>query len=255
MAHSGNFIWYELLTSDTEAAEDFYTHVVGWGAQDSGQTAMKYTLLTVDKVAVAGLMKTPEGCATDNGSMWSGYIMVDDVDKYATLVKDAGGKILMEPQDIPNVGRFAIAADPLGTPFQLFKPSMQDRGDYPAQFTPGTIGWHELHSTDWERAFGFYSGLFGWTKGEAMDMGPMGTYQIFNVDGQMYGGMMNSTEPSNPKVWRFYFIVDDIDSAEKRVKAKGGQVLFGPDPVPGGGYILQGRDPQGAFFALTGPRI
>ena len=46
-------------------------------------------------------------------------------------------------------------------------------------------------TSDWKSAFEFYSGLFGWTKGEAMDMGPMGTYQIVERDGQMFGAMMN----------------------------------------------------------------
>ena len=39
--------------------------------------------------------------------------------------------------------------------------------------------------------FAFYSGVFGWTKGEAMDMGAMGKYQLFSTkSGQQRGGMM-----------------------------------------------------------------
>lgn len=251
---SGSFIWYELLTSDAQAAEAFYTHVVGWGAEDSPSSPFKYRLLTVDKVPVAGLMSAKDAKVEGVPPMWSGYIGVDDVDDYIDRVKKAGGNIHTQPMDIPEVGRFAVVTDPFGAPFQLFKPFRDSRGDYPAPFTPGTIGWHELLSSDAEKAFAFYSGLFGWTKGEAMDMGPMGTYQIFNVDGQMYGGIMTSTDASDVKLWRFYFIVDDIDTAVERVKEKGGQVTTEPMSVPGDAWIIEGRDPQGAYFALTGPR-
>ena len=254
MGHSGKFIWYELLSSDPQGAESFYGHVVGWGAQDSGNPSVKYTLLTVNKVPVAGLMSTNDTCVTGVESMWSGHIMVDDVDQLVARVREAGGKVHMEPADIPDTGRFAIVADPQGVPFQLFKPSMADRGDYPAPPTAGTIGWHELQSSDWESAFEFYSGLFGWTKGEAMDMGPMGVYQILEKDGQMFGAMMNRSEPSGSLNWRYYICVDDITAAEKRVREKEGEVLFGPVEVPGGQWILHGRDPQGAWFALLGPR-
>lgn len=254
MGHSGHFIWYELLTSDPQAAEAFYTHVVGWGAEDPVNSPIKYRLLTVDKAPVAGLMSAKDAQVEGVPPMWSGYIMVDDVNAYVERVKQAGGKVHTETMDIPEVGTFAVVADPLGTSFQLFKPSRADRGDYPAPFTPGTIGWHELLSDDWEKAFGFYSGLFGWTKGEAMDMGPMGTYQIVNVDGQMYGGMMNA-QAADLKIWRFYFIVDDIDAAVARVREKGGQITTEPMSVPGDAWIIDGRDPQGAYFALTGPRI
>lgn len=251
---SGNFIWYELLTSDTQAAEAFYTHVVGWGAEDSANSPVKYTLLTVDKAPVAGLMSAKDAKVEGVPPMWSGYIMVDDVAAYVERVKETGGKVHTDIMEIPGVGTFAVVADPLGAPFQLFKPSKQAPDNYPAPFTTGTIGWHELVSGDADKAFTFYSTLFGWTKGEAMDMGPMGTYQIFNVDGQMYGGMMTSTNAADVKLWRFYFIVDNIDAAVARIKEKGGQVTTEPMAVPGDAWIIEGRDPQGAYFALTGPR-
>jgi uncharacterized protein len=50
--------------------------------------------------------------------------------------------------------------------------------------------------------------------------------------------------------WGYYFYVDGIDGAAARVKAAGGQVINGPMEVPGGEWVVQGLDPQGAFFAL-----
>jgi predicted enzyme related to lactoylglutathione lyase len=54
--------------------------------------------------------------------------------------------------------------------------------------------------------------------------------------------------------WQYYFNVDAIDAAAERVTANGGQVLMGPHEVPGGSWIIQGQDPQGAMFALVAPR-
>ncbi len=255
MTKPGNFIWYELLTSDAQAAERFYSEVVGWDPKDSGHPEMRYTLLNVGAAPIAGLMAIPEDCGPDMKPAWTGYIWAEDVDAKAAEVKELGGKVFREPADIPNVGRFAVVADPQGVAFQLFAPTMTDRGDMPKPPTPGTIGWHELDADNWESAFAFYSALFGWTKDQAMDMGPMGTYQLFKAGGdEAIGGMMNRTDPSNPPKWNFYICVDNIDAAEQRVKSNGGKILFGPQEVPGGAWILQCLDPQGAMFCLVGMR-
>ena len=253
MTKPGNFIWYELMTSDAEAAERFYGHVVGWSPKDSGHPDMRYTLLHIGEAPVAGLMAIPADCGPDMKPAWTGYIWAEDVDAKAAEVKERGGKVLREPEDIPNVGRFAVVADPQGGMFQLYAPNMTDRGDLPKPPTPGTIGWHELNTEGWEDAFAFYSKLFGWNKDRAMDMGDMGTYQLFAAGGEAIGGMMNRIDKSIPPHWAFYFCVDNIDAAQERVTSKGGQVVFGPQEVPGA-WILQCVDPQGAFFCLVGPR-
>ena len=116
------------------------------------------------------------------------------------------------------------------------------------------MGWHELHAGDGATAFRFYSGLFGWKKAEAMDMGPMGIYQVFSIDKVPTGGIMTKTPQMPAPMWVYYFNVDVIDTAMKRVREAGGQVAFGPQEVPGGSWILQRLDPQGALFALVGPK-
>ena len=118
----------------------------------------------------------------------------------------------------------------------------------------GCIGWHELHGGDPESAFAFYSGVFGWTKGEAMDMGPMGKYQIFTTKGQQSGGMMKKMAQEPAAHWLYYINVEAIDAAAERVKSAGGQVINGPMQVPGGAWIINGLDPQGAMFALVAPK-
>jgi hypothetical protein len=86
-----------------------------------------------------------------------------------------------------------------------------------------------------------------------MPMGPMGTYRIFGADGVQMGGMMNKPDNVASSVWGFYINVDGLDAAVERVKAGGGEVLNGPMEVPGGSWIVQCRDPQGASFNLVSP--
>lgn len=56
---------------------------------------------------------------------------------------------------------------------------------------PGNIGWHELYATDWQAVWSFYEKLFGWAKTTPVDMGPMGTYQLFSAGDGDIGGMIN----------------------------------------------------------------
>ena len=118
----GKFVWYDVMTSDTKAAESFYRSVIGWDANDSGMTDRSYTLLSVGPVMVGGLMPIPEDArAAGARPCWMGYIGVEDVDAYAARVKAAGGSVRRAPEDIPGVGRFAVVADPHGAGFMLFQ--------------------------------------------------------------------------------------------------------------------------------------
>ena len=245
------FFWYELMTSDVKAAEAFYGAVVGWRSEKFGGNAMNYTVMNAADRGAAGIMDIPDDAkAMGAGPTWLGYIYVDDVDAAVESLKKAGGKVHSAPQDIPEVGRFAVVADPQGVTFMLMKPSQPDQPPVAAG-TPGHIGWHELLANDGKSAFDFYASQFGWTKGDAMDMGAMGTYQLFTLGSEPVGGIM--TKPANvpQQYWLFYFTVPALDAAVATVKAKGGTLLFDPMEVPGGSWIVQGKDPQGAVFALT----
>ncbi|MXN63366.1 VOC family protein [Stappia sp. GBMRC 2046] len=255
---SGSFVWYELMTTDADAAAGFYSRVVGWTAEDSGMTAatgMEYTILKAGETPVAGLMKQPEEVReTGAPPFWLGYIAVDDVDAYAERIEAKGGSVHRAPSDIPDVGRFAVVADPHGAKFCLFKGEGEPPAANVEPGTPGHVGWHELMAGDGASAFDFYASLFGWTKGEAMDMGPMGVYQLFEADGRGIGGIMTKPADMPAPAWNYYFNVDGIDTAVERITGAGGRIVNGPMEVPGGSWIVHGLDPQGGFFALVGPK-
>ena len=251
----GTFVWYELMTTDMEAAEDFYRGVVGWGARDAGMLDFPYTLFTVGEVPVGGLMTLPDS-ARQAGARpgWIGYVAVEDVDASTAKAQEAGGTLHYGPEDIPGVGRFAMLGDPQGAVITVFRGIGEEPAVTPG--TPGRTGWHERYARDWPAAFDFYAALFGWVKADALDMGPMGTYQLLAREGQgePFGAMMNKPDAVPVPFWNYYFTVEAIDAAVERVAAGGGQVIFGPQEVPGGSWIIQGLDPQGAMFSLVAPR-
>ena len=251
----GQFVWYDVMTSDSKAAEAFYRNVICWDAKDSGMIGRSYTLFSAGPMMVGGLMPIPEEArAMGARPAWNGYVLVDDVDVYTERVKAAGGTIHHAPEDISGVGRFSVAADPHGAVFILFEGASDEERVPAAPGTPGHVGWHELHAGDLESAVAFYSGLFGWTKGEAISMGPMGVYQTFATGGAPCGGMMTKTPETPAPFWLYYFNVEAVEAAMARVKDAGGQIIHGPMQVPGGSWIAHCLDPQGAIFAMVGPR-
>jgi len=250
MSDYGRFIWYEFITTDTKAAESFYQKVIGWKTSDAGMTDRSYTLLWAGEAMVGGILPTPP-TAAGLPPNWMGYIGVADVDQYAARVKAAGGAIHHGPEDIPSIGRFAVASDPFGAMFVLFRGTSELGPPAAPPNTPGLAGWHELHAGNVDKAWEFYSGLFGWKKEQAMDMGAMGVYQIFSMGGPPEGGMMTKTPQTPHPFWLFYFNVEAIDAAAERVKTNGGKILMGPSEVPGGSWIVNCLDPQNAAFALV----
>jgi len=252
---ANQFFWHELMTSDVGAAKAFYGAVVGWDMAAFPGALHDYTVLEVGETrGVGGIMAIPEdACAQGLKPCWVGYIEVSDIDAKVAELRAAGGTVHKGPELIPTVGRFAVVSDPQGTMFNLLQP--EGSGMPPLERgTIGKVDWNELHSTDWESGFAFYAKLFGWSKTSAMDMGPMGTYQLFTMAGDGDdGGMMNESDGPVP-YWMFYISVDAADAAVERITGNGGQVMMGPHEVPGGAWIVVGRDPQGAAFALVAPK-
>ena len=246
----GRPLWYELMTKDMKAAESFYKTVVGWGSAPFDGSPMPYTMFNrAGSVPVAGVMTTPEGMNAP--PFWAMYVAVPKLEEGAAQVKKLGGNELSPVIEVPEVGRMQMMTDPQGAAFYIYEPATTE---FPPEGIPevGEAAWHELMTTDAPAAMTFYTKLFGWIPSETMDMGPMGKYHMFNRPHGMIGGMMNKPpEMANvPPNWQIYFRVPDINKAVELIKANGGQVLNGPMEVPGGDWVLNGMDPQGAAFAL-----
>jgi predicted enzyme related to lactoylglutathione lyase len=142
--------------------------------------------------------------------------------------------------------------DPHGAAFVLFKGNGTPP-PVPAPNAPGFIGWNELYAGDLATAWSFYESLFGWSKVSDMDMGPMGVYRLFAPAGETsaIGGMMTKMPQTPHPYWLYYFNVTSVAAAIERAKAGGGNLIMGPQQVPGGQWIAQFLDPQGAMFAVV----
>jgi uncharacterized protein len=251
----GDFIWYELLTPDPEASKRFYEAVIGWTVADARPEFNGYRSIGRSDGGSAGGMLPITDEMQQHGARpgWLGYINVDDVDAKVAAIEAAGGKAYMPPFDIPEIGRIALVADPQGVPFYVMKPEPPaDKPDARSDvFSPNEVqrcAWNELLTSDLDAARRFYPEQFGWTLGDAMPMGPMGDYQFIHQDGQMIGAMFAPGE--RQPGWRFCFRVENLDSSIEAIRSGGGEILFGPAEVPGGGMIVQATDPQGAFFMV-----
>jgi hypothetical protein len=224
-----------------------------WGVLDASAPGRTYVVFTAGNALVGGLMDLPESTsATGASPSWLGYVLVDDVDAAADQIRRLGGAVHTPPTDVPDISRFSIFADPQAARLALIKWQRPDR-DPPASDGPGRVGWHELLAADWEQSLAFYGALFGWQKADA-DVGAVGTYQLFSAGGETIGGMLTRPPAIQTSFWLYYFNVGDLDAAAQRVTAGGGRILDSPIEVPGGSWIIQCSDPQGAMFALEGTR-
>jgi predicted enzyme related to lactoylglutathione lyase len=254
----GDFIWYELLTSDAEAAADFYGAVTGWKARDAGMPDISYSLFSSPEGAdIGGLLTLTEGMKAGGARPgWFAYVGVDDVDQTVRAVQEAGGVVQMPPTDIPGVGRLAMVTDPQGAPFYVMRgasdePSLAFASDRPRI---GHCAWNELSTADPDAARQFYGDIFGWTKDGEMSMGELGAYEFWRNKSGLFGAVMPLMPGHRVSAWGFYFRVPDIDAAVRSITERGGAIIQGPTEIPGGEFSINAADPQGAYFGLVGPR-
>jgi predicted enzyme related to lactoylglutathione lyase len=254
-AFRGTPCWYELSTTDLAGAQTFYGNLLGWTVANAGLPGFDYRLASSADARVAGMM--PVSPMAPQLPQWRIYIAVTNCEAAVKSIVKAGGSTHQPPTDIPGTGRFALVADPQGAGFGILQPLDGDAGGAFDQRKLGHGCWHELMTSDPAAAMAFYTRQFGWKPGDSMDMGPMGSYDLFRRGKADIGGMMRQAPgmpgPDHP-FWLPYFGTDGVEAAIGRVWAAGGQVLHGPREVPGGGFIMLGQDPQGAHFALAGPK-
>jgi predicted enzyme related to lactoylglutathione lyase len=254
----GSHIWYELMTTDPDAARAFYGAIVpGWSIGDRIPGDQDYRMIERSGGGLAGGVFGLQQDQLDHGARpaWLGYIGVDDVDATLALVEAKGGKALMPAFDIPQ-GRIAMVADPQGNPFYIMKPVPPEgqpdaESDVFSVDQEQRVSWNELSTPDPAAARRFYGELFGWKSDDFMDMGEYGEYRFFD-HGSARLGAVSGVVPNAPQGWRYYIRVPSIAKAADKVKAHGGTVAMGPMEVPGGNHIIIGHDPQGAEFALVG---
>ena len=119
MTTPGAFSWIELMTTDTEAAKKFYGDLFGWTFEKT--QGFDYEIIKLAGQMAGGMMGMPPGCPPGTPPCWGNYVTVASADETAAKVKSLGGKVLVGPQDIPTVGRFAVLQDPQGAVISIMQ--------------------------------------------------------------------------------------------------------------------------------------
>lgn len=245
----GRFVWHQLMTRDVPGAKKYYSKLMGWKTMP-WPLDPAYTVCHADAGPVAGIMGMPADIPADVPSHWVQYIGTRDVDATADAAVRAGGSVMKPPSDMQGAGRYAVLKDPQGALFAIIDPE-NARPEEQGPPALGTFSWHELATTDYEAAFAFYSGLFGWDVMQRMDMGPTGVYLIFGQNGVQRGGMyIPSQNTQMPPNWMPYAHVPDADKAHALATSIGSTSLVAPMDVPDGSRIACLLDPSGAPFSI-----
>jgi predicted enzyme related to lactoylglutathione lyase len=249
MSEKGRFVWRDLMTNDLEGSIKFYTELFGWETQQVEMGGMgTYTFIEAGGRRDGGMVAMDP--SREIPAHWLSYLTVDDVDELVKRAPGLGAEVLYPPTDIPEVGRFAVLADPTGAAFAPFKgtepPPAAAEGTMPA----GAFCWNELLARNTEKATEFYTQVCGWTAA-VMEMDEGRVYTVFKRGDEDAGGMLEMPEAAEgPSNWLVYVAVDDVDAIAQRIEELGGCLFVHPQDIPGIGRFAVAADPGGAVFAV-----
>jgi len=237
--------WVDHGAKEIAASNSFYVNLFGWDAEDQGEEAGHYTILSKSGRTVAGNMAIMmEG----QPSAWTTYVSVEDADDTVRIAKEAGATVFVEPMDVMDIGRMAIFADPTGAAIGIWQPKTFIGAELANE--TGSICWNELNTRDAAAAKPFYSKVFGWSPND-LDMDGM-QYTEWRLGDRSVAGMMTMPEmvPAEvPAHWLVYFGTDDTDATVAKAAELGAATLVPPTDIPPGRFAVL-MDPDGAAFAV-----
>ena len=245
----GTTCWVELGTTDP-AARSFYEALFGWESTEMPMPdGDAYTLFQQDGRSAGGVYGLSAEVQPGVPPHWLLYTAVANTDTTIEEAKTSGGTVLIEPMDVPNVGRMAVLQDREGAAFAILQPAEAAPG-LEGKGAPGGLCWTELSARDPEGAAAFYGALFDWNARPQQT--PGGPYTMFSLDGTDIGGMITMDEAwgEMPAAWMPYFGIADIDAALEQIPGLGGTVSFGPLEAEGVGRFAVVQDPQGVFLSI-----
>jgi predicted enzyme related to lactoylglutathione lyase len=249
LAH-GTIGWTDVAAPDMDIAESFYSKLFGWEAQATASDSMPYTMFAKDGKVVAGLGLLSAGQqAAGQPSVWSSYVIVDDINATFARAKELGAAVLMEPMEIMDAGSMFFIIDPVGAAIGFWQSGTHDGAEL--FNVPNTMTWNDLGCRDVDAAVAFYTALLGWSTSE-MDMGDGNIYTMFNVGERATGGTwdISGTMPDEvPPHWLTWFNVSDTGATAAKVAELGGTVIQPPQESPMGDMAIV-ADPAGATFGI-----
>jgi predicted enzyme related to lactoylglutathione lyase len=240
----GKFVWFDLATSDVDAAKRFYGELLGWKFSDLAEADVQYTVIENRSRMIAGIVADPE--ADGSESLWIGSISVPDVDRAAEQTQEAGGVVHDPPQELKDRGRTAFVTDPQGAAVSFLRATGGDPPD--REPAAGDFGWVELWTSDLAGSLAFYVSL-GYTAGGLQIRGDE-PYRVLKVAGEPQAGVVELERDDAGSGWLPYVAVDDLSDTLERTVALGGQVVVDPNPEFADGQAAVIVDPTGAALAV-----
>lgn len=243
----GTPTWIDLGIPDLEQAMAFYSAVFGWEFGEVGPPEMmRYTICRLDGKAVAALAETDESSTT---YWWQVHFATSDSDAAVQRVTDAGGSVVMAPEDVMDQGRMAIAKDPVGAQFGLWQAKSFVGCEVVNE--PGALLRNDLVTPNPRLARTFYASVFDFTLDGNPDLPDLDFTFLRRPDGHEIGGVMGLPQAPT-SAWGTLFEVADADETVAKVKAAGGMVDRLDDMIYG--RIGTVKDPFGAEFSVGSRR-
>ncbi|MDH4278650.1 MAG: VOC family protein [Acidimicrobiia bacterium] len=279
--------WVDLQTPDVEKSKAFYSALLGWtfssrysldpdvnGVDPDGEPWEGVRVTAMARCHdrhTAELVETEEPFADMTlSSRWYTNLCVIDILATLRRVEAAGGTVLRSPRARGSMATVATILDPSGALVCLWQP--RDQAGNPFAGTSGSLAWIELETPDLDAAQSFYGKVFDWVPdsldsfdGDESDEGgeapeaargvsaAESEYRVFTTSVGPVAGAIKPTVDEIPASWCPVFSVDDVVAATRSATDLGGVVMTDPYDVPIGRQSVI-IDPEGAVFALVGPR-
>lgn len=237
----GRLVWHELATTDLDRAVAFYREVFGFGIRIWKPGEADYPMIEFHGTTHGGFQAVSDGLHPN----WFGHVHVDDVDAAAARATSLGATVIAGPMEMPEIGRFALVADPYGALFSLYLPS----GD--AIVAEGVFVWDELLTPDVHTSTRFYCDVVGWTAHELEDAPADGYTVLACADGSDVAGCtLKPDGMPGPSIWITYLATDDVDATAEKAVACGGSIVREPSELRGIGRVALIADPTGAAVGI-----
>jgi predicted enzyme related to lactoylglutathione lyase len=284
--------WVDASQPDPEAAVEFYGELFGWEFENAVPAGSEGNYFIARHEAtsssifdlsgalrsgdVAGVRSIHE--AAPPRAMWNTYFWVDSADQAASKVRDAGGRVMVEPFDFMDACRMGIFTDHDGAAFGVWE-AKEHKGARLVN-DPGALVFNGLNTRDVEGARSFYGSVFGWRTGPigggadgwtlpgygdwlerehhpdlGKQMAEAGAPEGFE-DTVASIIPIPDDQPDTPAHWSVTFATEDADATAAKVRKLGGEVIVPPFDAPWSTATYTIRvtvisDPQGATFSAS----
>lgn len=249
MSTTGEPCWIQLSTDDLDTAISFYGDLFGWSAGEPSEEYQGYRMFFRGDQPIAGLVPTPDG----SHPTWSVFLATPDLAGTVERATAAGGRVLVEPMPVADLGSFAELADPAGAAVGAWQtdtfPGFLTRAEENAP------AWFETLTTRYDDAVAFYREAFGWETHVIGDTAEF-RYTTLGLNENARAGIMDASGflGDLPARWQFYLQVADTDESVAKAVSIGAEVVAAAEGTPYG-RIATLIDPAGVQFCVLGPNL